>query len=277
MTDYQNVLFPYAYNILGSVEDSRDAIQDVILKYTAKKVKPENEKNYLIRGVINQSLNRKRNQKKIQSEEGWLPEPVSTDTSDLGLELNQMVSYSLMFLLERLNPRERAVFILKEAFAYTHDEIADVLAITTESSRKILSRATNKLKERRTTNKVSPVQFEIIDSFTDAIRRRDLDHLHSLLSDDISFHADGGGKIKVVKHHCFGVREVADLLIYVHHKYQTNYTTRPTHINHQPAILRYYRDKLISCQVFEFDNDNQKINRISIVLDPKKLKHLHFS
>ena len=274
MTDYQNVLFPYAYNILGSVEDSKDAIQDVLLKYTAKQIKPENEKNYLIRGVINQSLNRKRDQKKMQTEEGWLPEPIATDASDLGLELNQMVSYSLMFLLERLNPKERAVFILKEAFAYTHEEIAEVLSITIESSRKILSRAVNKLKERRATKEVSPAQFEVIDSFAEAIRKRDLDHIHSLLADDISFHADGGSKVKVVKHHCFGVREVADLLVYVYHKYETNYTSRATSINHQPAILRYYRDKLISCQIFEFD-EGQKIKRISIILDPKKLKHLN--
>jgi RNA polymerase sigma-70 factor (ECF subfamily) len=56
MKDYQSILFPYAYNILGSAEDAKDAIQDVVLKYTLKDIQPENEKNYLIKGVINQAI-----------------------------------------------------------------------------------------------------------------------------------------------------------------------------------------------------------------------------
>ena len=144
MKDYQSILFPYAYNILGSAEDAKDAVQDVVLRYTLKDIQPENEKNYLIKGVINQAINIKREKKRRQPGDTWLPEPVSTETSDLGLELRELVSYPLLFLLERLGPKERVVFILKEAFAYTHEEIAEVLSITIENSRKLLSRAHKK-------------------------------------------------------------------------------------------------------------------------------------
>jgi len=54
LIDYHNILFPYAYNILGSSDDAKDAVQDVLLKYiSAKKSDIENVKGYLIKGVIN--------------------------------------------------------------------------------------------------------------------------------------------------------------------------------------------------------------------------------
>ncbi|MEQ9290310.1 MAG: sigma-70 family RNA polymerase sigma factor [Cyclobacteriaceae bacterium] len=275
MQDYQNILFPYAYNILGSAEDARDAIQDVLLKYTSKGVAPENEKNYLIKGVVNQSINAKRQKKRFQTDEGWLPEPVSTEGSDLGVEMREMVSYSVLFLLERLGPKERAVFILKEAFAYTHQEIAEVLSITVENSRKLLSRAHQKVQQKTKQIKhPSNKHFDYLDRFTNAIIDRRLGDLHKLLTADVEFYADGGEKVRVVKKYCMGLEEVADLLIYTFHKYQAKYRIVPSVVNHQPALLYYYRDKLRVCQVFEIQEDPLKIKGISVVLDPVKLNTL---
>lgn len=277
MKEYQSLLFPYAYNILGSAEDAKDAIQDVILKYTLKGVEADNEKNYLIKGVVNRSINIKRNRKKFQSEDTWLPEPVSTESSDLKLELREMVSYSLLYLLERINPKERAVFILKEAFAYTHEEIADVLSITIAHSRKLLSRANKKIQEKEVdAGFMNPKKehFESIDRFVSAIQTRDLKSLHQLFSKDIACHTDGGQKVRVVKKYCAGKDKVAELLIYVHHKYQKNYKVSSSSINHQPALFYYYRQKLILCQIFSFDSSTEKIRSISTILDPIKLKNL---
>ena len=35
LKDYQHMLFPYAYNILGTAEDAKDAIQDVLYNFLA--------------------------------------------------------------------------------------------------------------------------------------------------------------------------------------------------------------------------------------------------
>src|SRR5690625_2640138 len=194
MKNYQNTLFPYAYNVLGSSADAKDAIQDVLLKYTSMDVEPENEKNYLIRGVINQSINIKRKKKKMQPAGKWLPEPISTETPDLEVEMRELISYSLLFLLEQLNPKERAVFILNEAFAYTHQEIADVLSCSVVNSRKLLSRARSKIEaSNRLPGKAQKLStdFEQIDKYTKAIQSRDTQTLQALLSDDITYYADG--------------------------------------------------------------------------------------
>lgn len=274
MEDYQDILFPYAYNILGSAEDAKDAVQDVLYNYfSSQKEGIENEKNYLIKSVINQSINIKNKRKKIVHEEVWLPEPVATEEADTNINLRDIVSYSLLILLEQLNPRERAVFILKEAFAYSHEEIAEVLSSTVENSRKLLSRAKAKLNQSQQLAKSSAEagSLEFLEKYITAIRSRDTQTLESIMSDDIAYFADSGGKLKVVKKICTGLHEVADLLIFVYHKYQANASLVPTVINHQPALLFYNKDKLVGCQVFGITPDQNKINQINVVLDPDKL------
>lgn len=272
MTDYLRLLFPYAYNILGSAEDARDTVQEVIYKFMAKNVTPHNPKNYLIRGVVNEAINLKKKKARVQLSDNWLPEPVSTDRSDLALELNELVSYSLLILLEKLNPKERAVFILKEAFAYTHPEISEVLGITVEASRKILSRAHQRLDQPSVVAPKSREHFDLLDKFVSAVRSRDLDGLQTLLSEDIAFAADGGDIVKVVKKYCNGVAEVAELLVLVYHTYQVGATVRAGWVNHQPALLYYDLDKITTCQVFQVGSEN-RIIRISTIVDPVKLKN----
>lgn len=136
MTDYQSKLLPYAYNILGSVDDALDVIQDVMVKrLSGVGAALENESAYLIKSVINRAINLKNRNKRIRGEKMWLPEPVATESADAGIKKKEIISYSMLVLLEHLNAKERGVFILKEAFDYAHEEIAETLSITVENSR----------------------------------------------------------------------------------------------------------------------------------------------
>ena len=281
MENYQAQLFPYAYNILGSAEEAKDAIQDVLLKYTQKGVVANHEKNYLIKGVVNQSINRKRDLKKLVQHEGWLPEPVTTEGAEVGAERRDMATYAMLHLLEKLNPKERAVFILKEAFAYTHDEVAEVLSITVEHSRKLLSRAHGKLHtSSRPKQLPQPPQLAIarqhkqLDAYIQAIQARDLNALHAMLANDIVFRADGGKRIKVVATHAQGAQAVAELLLYTYHTFQTQFTRQLGVVNHQPAILYYYKHQLKVCQVFQLNAITQQVMSVSTIVDPDKLKHI---
>jgi RNA polymerase sigma factor (sigma-70 family) len=276
LKDYQHMLFPYAYNILGTAEDAKDAIQDVLYNFLAAgKEDLEDPKNYLIRSVINQSINIKNKRKKLALGDMWLPEPVATEGADTNINLSEIVSYSLLILLEQLNAKERAVFILKEAFAYAHEEIADTLAISVEHSRKLLSRAKQKIDKVHApvaAPKNEGITPAILEKFMHAIRGRDTKALESFLAEDIAFYADGGTTLKVFAKHCTGIQEVADLLIFVFHKYDTGLSIKVGEINHQPALLFYDGDKLKICQVFGIEPESNKIFQISNVLDPEKLK-----
>ena len=277
MKDYQQILFPYAYNILGSAEDAKDAIQDVLSNYVATpREGVENEKNYLIKSVINHSINLRNRRKKVSYGEVWLPEPVATELADTNINLKDIVSYSLLILLEQLNPKERAVFILKEGFGYSHQEISEVLSETVELSRKLLSRAKSKLSQSKHPVKLhrEPVPSEILEKYVNTIRGGDTERLEDLLAEDITFYADGGGKVNVVKKICTGMHEVADLLLYVYNKFESDSSIIAATVNHQPALLFYVDGRLLSCQVLGISPLSGEIYQISTVVDPDKLKNI---
>jgi RNA polymerase sigma-70 factor (ECF subfamily) len=272
------MLFPYAYNILGTAEDAKDAIQDVLYKFLAAgNEEIADPKNYLIRSVINQSINIRNQRKKLQLGDTWLPEPVDTEEADTNIKLNEIVSYSLLILLEQLNAKERAVFILKEAFAYSHEEISQTLSISVEHSRKLLSRAKQKINQVHApvaaprNENVTPA---VLEKFMQTIRNRDVKALENLLTEDIAYYADGGSVVKVFAKHCTGNQEVADLLVFVYYKFSADFSIETGEFNHQPALLFYNGNELKACQVFGIDPESNKIFQINNVLDPEKLKSI---
>ncbi len=282
---YIDFLFPYAYNILGSAEDAKDAVQDVLIKHlSGSEEHITDEKNYLIRSVINLAVNMKSRQKKtLHSGELWLPEPVATDdAADKNLYLNEVLSYSLLVLMERLNAKERAVFILKESFDYSHVEIADILTITEEHSRKLLSRAKASIFKpppKRTKEQVAH-ERNVLERFMRAIRQRDTQQLEDVMAADIRFYADGGGKVSLLAAASIGAANVAALQMMVYYKFLTAAKIIYAVINHQPALLSYVNGRLTSCQVFDLHPETGMVLQINAVLDPDKLKSLaqqHFN
>jgi RNA polymerase sigma-70 factor (ECF subfamily) len=253
--DYQKRLFPYAYNILGSYDDAKDAVQDVITKYySADKPNIDSPVNYLIKSVINQSINIKKRASKTTTTGISLPEPLSTEGADNNIVRKEIISY-------------------KEAFDYSHEEIGDTLQISTEGSRKLLSRAKIKLGalKKGTTSK-SFASTSSLESYVSAIRNGDIKNLEALLVKDIAVMVDGG-TISIVSAFESGVNAVIQLMTYVYNTYQKETDIKITSVNHQPALLFYQNGLLINCQVFEFEQDSAFITGIYSIVDPEKLKN----
>lgn len=274
MENIRKLLTTYAYNILGSYEDAKDVVQEAYLNFSNMANETiENKKAYLVRTVINLSINQKKRQKKlVQQYPGeWLPEPVATEKADMAITRKEILSYSLMVLLEKLNPKQRAVFILKEAFDYDHKEIAAVLNITEEYSRKIFSRAKLELKEPKTVDSaVIPKGY--LDKYIGVIYKADTRQLENFLQNDITIISDGGGKVAAAINPVSGKGAVMKFLPGINKKFYGREDIRieKSNINHQPAILYYQNNKLVNCQVFDFENGN--ISRIWFIRNPDKLQ-----
>ncbi|MEO7044480.1 MAG: sigma-70 family RNA polymerase sigma factor [Ferruginibacter sp.] len=276
MEDIRKLLTTYAYNILGSYEDAKDIVQDAYLKFCNIDDKHiENKKAYLIRIVINLSINLKKRQKKMEKQYHgeWLPEPVATEESDSSIVRKEILSYSLMVLLEKLNAKQRAVFILKEAFEYGHKEIAELLQTTEENCRKIYSRAKHELKAPNIVDSTF-ISKDYLDKYMEVIYNADTKQLENLLQKDISVISDGGGKVSASLHPVYGKSLTIKFLIGIYQKfYDTSETSiEKTSVNHHPALLYYKNQKLSVCQIFEFENKN--ISRIYFIRNPDKLLSL---
>ncbi len=267
-------LLTYSYNILGSFEDAKDVVQDVMEKYIhLDKTKIENEVHYLTRMVINHSINLKNKFGKQTAYGVWLPEPVSTETAETNLIREQVARYTLLVLMETLNAKERAVYMLREAFNYTHEETAAALDITSENTRQLYSRAKKNLSQY-----VPSVQYgygDKLQQYIEAIVNADMRALEELLANDIKIMADGGNKIRVVKDIEMGRGATAQLVQHVYALFLEGKQYTFTQINHQPAICFWQNKHLYNCQVFSFD-ETGKMNFIYSVVDPDKLKSIKF-
>ena len=268
------LLTSYAYNILGSYEEAKDVVQDVLLERLNRNGNAiENEKAYMTRSVINRAINAKNRQKKLLPgyPGNWLPEPVATEGADDHLHQKDILSYSLMVLLEKLDARQRAVFILKKAFDYNHEEIAQVLNISVENSRKILSRAKKELKIK-SANSIGKTPIDYLDKYIDIIRSGDTLQLEQLLSDDVVLISDGGGKAAAALHPLVGKEKALIFLSGIYKKFYQAMRIEKGFVNHHPALFFYKGEQLLTCQVLELQN--KKIHRAYFLRNPDKLASL---
>ncbi|MBM0278228.1 RNA polymerase sigma factor SigJ [Micromonospora tarensis] len=192
-----------AYRLLGSASDAEDAVQDTFLRWQAADRKHvETPEAWLTKVLTNVCLNqltsaRARRETYVGS---WLPEPVLAGDRMLGpldtAEQRESVSMAVLALLERLSPTERAVYVLREAFGYSHGEIAGILGITESNCQQTYRRAKQHVVAERARTEVDlAAARKIVAAFLTAANNGEIQRLVELLTDDVTSTADGGGTV----------------------------------------------------------------------------------
>ncbi|ANB05294.1 RNA polymerase subunit sigma-24 [Streptomyces ambofaciens] len=129
-------------------------------------------------------------------------------------ERRDAVSTAMLFLLERLTPTERAVYVLREAFAYGHRETAEALDLTEANCRQLHRRAVARVGEPGTRFPPAPErQEQLVRSFLAAARDGDLAGLEKLLAEDVAWWSDGGGKAGAARRPIEGRAKVARFVL----------------------------------------------------------------
>src|SRR5688572_20286205 len=109
-------------------------------------------------------------------------------------EQRESVSLAVLTLMERLSPNERAVYVLREAFSYSHGEIADILDITESASQQHLHRARRRVAAAgRGDITDSAGARRIVEAFLDAAISGQTERLIALLTEDATGISDGAG------------------------------------------------------------------------------------
>ncbi len=166
------LLFSVAYRILGSVSEAEDAVQETWLR--SARVRRE---HYI---------------------GPWLPEPLLEDPyqdPERSAELADSMSMAALLLLERLSPLERAVFVLREVFAFGFGEVASAVGRSEAACRQLAMRARRHMDAGRPRFEADRREREeLAGRFFDAFRDGDVDGLRTLLAADVHMVGDSGGK-----------------------------------------------------------------------------------
>ena len=274
------LLFSIAYRLLGSVSEAEDAVQETWLRYAASPAQPTSAKAFLSAVVTRVSIDVLRSAR-VRREEyvgPWFPEPLLTDPyqdPERSAELADSVSMAALVLLERLSPLERAVFVLREVFAFGFPEIASAVGRSEAACRQLAVRARRHVDAGRPRFEADRREREKLAArFFGALREGDVDGLRELLAADVQLVGDSGGKAPALARSIIGAEKAARVLTsFFPWLVRIDVTLEPREVNGQPgAIFRDRHNKVLFALVLDvLDGQIQTIRSVS---NPDKLGHV---
>ena len=183
-------LFGIAYRVLGTSAEAEDIVQETWLRWQAcDRNAVRNPAAFLGTTTTRLALNvvqsaRSRRETYVGE---WLPEQVDTDDDpSLGAERSEALELAVLQLLEKLQPRERAVYVLSEAFDYSYAQIAEMLHLTEANARQLASRARKSLGGERRRAVSAEEHRRLFETFLAAARAGDRARVEQLLASDVA-------------------------------------------------------------------------------------------
>ena len=281
---HRRLLFTVAYQMLGSVADAEDVVQDAWLRWSAAdRDDVADPRAYLVRITSRLALDRLRAARTHrESYVGpWLPEPlVSTPSADPdpadAAELGEQVSLALLVVLETLSPLERAVFVLREAFGLPLAEVARVLDRSEAAVRQLAHRAREHVAARRP-------RFDADQAATRAVTERflaacvggDVQALVEAMAPGVVLVSDGGGRARAALRPVVGADKVARFLagIAAQGEDLPGLQIAPAVVNGAPALAAWTDDgPFLVAQLVVTDG---LVEQVLLVRNPDKLAGVH--
>ena len=270
-------LFGMAYRMLGSTGDAEDVVQEAFLRWheaTAAGTLIERDRAWLTTVVTRLSLDQLRSAR-VQREQyvgPWLPEPLVGNADDVADDVIRAETLSTAFLmvLERLSPRERAIFLLHDVFGYEFATIASMVGVAEANCRQIARRARAHIEDGRPRFQPPPAeQAALLARFLAAYASGDVAGLTSLLAADATLWSDGGASAHAARRPILGRDRILRFLFGVSEKLPpaVRWELRP--VNGAPGVIGIAGDQVISVATFELSAS--AVTRIFLVVNPAKL------
>jgi RNA polymerase sigma-70 factor, ECF subfamily len=278
--DLRPLMLSIAYRMVGSFSEAEDIVQEAYLRLHEADDTVESPKAWLTTVTTRLSIDHLRSARvrREQYAGTWLPEPLLADPAPDAAALAETadtLSLALLVVLERLSPVERAVFLLREVFAYGYGEIAEIVGKSEDNCRQLAARARRHVEARTPRFETSREQREELSRrFFAAVQEGDTDGLVELLADDVAVYGDGGGKAPAIRRPMFGRDKVARLLLgFGRVARRDGYRLEPAEVNGEPGALAFDREgALVAVISLEFAGGS--IRAMRSVVNPEKLAHL---
>ncbi|MFJ9248253.1 RNA polymerase sigma-70 factor [Streptomyces sp. NPDC101776] len=266
-------LFGIAYRVLGSVTEAEDVVQEAWLRWQrADRGVVREPKAFLATVTARLALNvaqsaRVRRESYIGP---WLPEPVDTRADpQLGAERAEALDTAVLLLLERLNPVERAAYVLREAFDYPYRQIADMLETSETNTRQLVSRARRHLASERRKPVDAVEHRRLMEVFLAAAQTGDLAVLEGILAEDVVSYTDGNGLRGASRIPVVGLVHVSRYLAAFAPRFWPGKEIRWVEANGGPAALVTAGGTPVL--VLTLDISERGVERAMWVMNPEKL------
>ena len=268
-----------AYRMLGSLDESEDAIQEAWLRLSrTDETSIDNLGGWLTTVVGRVCLDklRARRARREDSADGWLPEPIVSVDDQVDPEQEALIADSvglaLLVVLETLTPPERLAFVLHDMFAVPFDDIASILDRSPDAVRQLASRGRRRVRGARPEPDVDLTeQRRVADAFMKASREGDFEGLLAVLDPDVVVRADRsipkGAPLEVR-----GARNVAERALYFR---QLAEFAQPVLVNGAAGFLVAPQGQLFAVAALTVVGG--KITEMDFVTDPDKLQKLTLS
>jgi RNA polymerase sigma-70 factor (ECF subfamily) len=187
------------------------------------------------------------------------------------VELSESLTLGFLTVLDRLQPVERAVFLLADVFSVRFSDIAATVGRSEVACRQIASRARRRLVGA-TARHPTGEERQIVDDLFVALATGDTDLALRRLAPDVVCVSDGGATRRAARRPVVGSDRVARLLTNLSHRAPASTSLAPATVNGDPGFIVTIdglMDSVIACEV-----DDGRVAAIWIVRNPDKLEHV---
>lgn len=301
---HRRYLWSVCYRMTGDVSDAEDLVQATFER--ALQRPPEDRdrpwRPWLTKVASNLAIDLLRRRSHQAYDGPWLPAPVEEllevegwtrdahggDASEIEVRYDQHQSARFAFLLalETLDPRARAVLILRDVLGYAGPEVAEFLGLGAANVRVILHRA-RKLVEQAASRPRSELAERLhdeqlrsaIERFMSAIAAGDGEALAQILAQDVRAQTDAGGEFLAARKIVVSRKSVTSLVRGLAKVTPTWFELRQ--INGEPALLfelpatplRTARRLVLRVEI----DDAGCIRELQVILATRKLVGVDFS
>lgn len=272
-------LVRHAYRMLGEYGEAEDVAQDAFLRWNAamESARVEDERALARTIVTRLCLDRLRSARaKREIYVGpWLPEPVLSETKDdpeAAAALSDDISFALLLALERLAPLERAAFLLHDVLDVPFAEVAQTLQRAEPAVRKLATRAREHVRDAARHSRGDPHELRRVrDRFLAAFENDDPAALQKLLTDDVVFTSDGGGKVPAATVPVAGRERVTKLLFGLKEKgWRDVVRMELVTLNGMPGLVTFNASGVQDVAALEITDG--RIAAFYVVRNPEKLR-----
>ena len=265
-------LLGLAYRMVGSLTDAEDIVSEAWVRWcAANQTDTASPEAWLTTVTSRIAIDWLRSARHNREEYvgPWLPEPVVDEPGpEERAELADSLTLGFLTLLDRLDPIDRAVFLMADVFAVPFADIAEAVEKAPEACRQIASRSRRRL--RHPTRRPGPPDRQIVDQLLVALWMGDMDAILARLAPGVVCITDGGATRAAARRPVVGAARVGRFLANLTERYRDQLSITTATVNGEPGIVGRLDGQIDFVAAFEMRDE--LVATVRLVRNPDKLR-----